>query len=55
MIDNLESKIEPALVLKDLHRYEHPDIPNFYLIRKMESDFLSELLKFQTNALRRLC
>jgi hypothetical protein len=40
---------------KELGLLEHRDLPSFYLIWKDEAEFKDELLKFQTNLLRKLC
>jgi hypothetical protein len=34
---------------------EHDWLPNFYLVWKEEGDFKDELLRFETNILRKLC
>jgi hypothetical protein len=34
---------------------EHEWLPNMYLIWKDEGDFKNELIKFETNILRKLC
>jgi hypothetical protein len=53
--EGLEARIEPELVKKDLGRLEHPEFTKYYFIKKLDSDFLTELLKFETNTLRKLC
>jgi hypothetical protein len=53
--NNLEAILMPNLEEKKLGLLKHRDLPSFYLIWKEEAEFKDELLKFQTNLLRKLC